>query len=727
MIDAGGTGIGQRGQVQVRIANPRRGGLWWRIPLAAMGWLLVAAPLCAALVALSVLRGYARDLPTEPDLVSWQAALPRTSAIAAADGTVLAELPFRAGEVEIGHRRWVSYDELPPVLIAALLAAEDVRFFHHRGVDVRAVARAAWTNYRAGRVVEGGSTITQQVARSLLPRQIGREQSLRRKVREGLVALRLERRHGKRRVLEVYANQIFLGAGAYGVAAAARVYFDRSLAELGPAEAALLAGLAQAPGRAGPRTDPASARGRRDLVLERMRRAGLLTEPEFQLARAKPIALRAPAQRYGRIAPWYTERARREVAGAMEEAYARGGLIIETAALPILAREAEERARQHAAGLASGEGVPQVGALLWDHETGYVEIDVGGRSWDESRFDRATQACRQPGSAFKPLVYAAALAAGVITPGTPLRDAPIAEYDERRDVHWKPRNSGRAFRGVALAQDALAWSLNAPAVDVMERTGSKRVVDMARRLGITTRLDQVRPLALGASCVIPLELARAYSAFARGGQASEPVFVVRVRRGDDVLLDRASPYDPWLDPARRLDRLAAVAGASHGAEAPLDRETAYLVAGMLRDVVLRGTGNAARALGHPAAGKTGTTNDNSDAWFVGFTARVLAAVWIGHDDPSHVLGAGRDGAHAALPLWMDLVALAEEARPVREVPGPPPPGLVRALVDRETGLLAEPGAPGAIELWFRPGTEPTARASDPPGVPADLSRTSREF
>jgi penicillin-binding protein 1A len=734
VTQGGGTAIGRsrgrhhrgRGAGRVRIANRRTGGGWWRIPLVGITWLLMAAPAAAGLIALVVLDDYARDLPAEPDLDAWQAVLPRTSAITAADGTLLAEIPFRADDVEVGHRRWIAYDDLPPVVVAALLAAEDERFFQHRGVDLEAVARAAWANFQAGRVVEGASTITQQVARALLPREIGREQSLRRKLREALMARRLERRYDKRRILEVYANQVFLGAGAYGVAAAARAYFDRPLGELGPAEAALVAGLAQAPGRASPYVQPAAARARRDHVLERMRQAGFLSEPDFQLAKAQPVQLQPPPLRYGHLAPWITERARREVAGAMADDYARGGLTIETAAVPVLAGEVEARARRHAASLRrAGEEPPQVAALLWDQDTHYVEAEVGGLRWDRSSFDRVGQACRQPGSAFKPILYAAALAAGAITPGTPLRDGPIAEYDERLDVHWKPRNHGRGFRGVALAQDALAASLNAPAVDVLDRVGGSRVIALARRLGVSSRLADVRPLALGASCVVPIELARAFSTFARGGRLAEPVFVVQVRRGAEVLIDRASPYDAWIDPARRLDRLAAL--VAEETEPVLDPETAFQVASMLRDVVLRGTGSAARDLGRPAAGKTGTTNDNSDAWFVGFTGRLLAAVWIGHDDPSHVLGPGRDGAHAALPLWIDLVRLSEAARAPRPLPGAPPPGMVRALVDRETGLLAEPGAGGAIELWFRRGSEPTARTGDAPGVPSDLSRASREF
>jgi penicillin-binding protein 1A len=715
----GGTALGGRAV----IANRRPGGLWWRIPCALAIWLLFAAPVVVACVALSILRDYAADLPEIPDLDRWRADLPQSTVITAADGTVLAEIPFQQGP-EIGHRMWVGAADLPPLLIRALLAAEDVRFYQHRGVDLQAVARAAWTNYRAGRVVEGASTITQQVARALLPEEIGREETLRRKVREALVARRIERHYPKERILEVYVNQVFLGAGAYGVRAAARAYFDRSLDQLDAAQAALIAGLAQAPGRADPFVDPAAARRRRDEVLERMAVAGFLAPDQARAARAEPLELHPPPLRYGRVAPWYTERVRRDLEEGAPDLYARGGLAVETAAQPVLAAEAEERARRHVDKL--GRPAPQVGAVLWDHATGYVDATIGGVAWEESRYDRATQACRQPGSAFKPIVYTAALASDLITPGTPLRDGPIAEYDEALDVHWKPKNTGRQFRGVALAQDALASSLNAPAVDVFDRVGGARVIAMARRLGITTELDDVRPLVLGSSCVVPVELAAAFATFARGGRRAEPIFAVRVRRGDQVLVDRASPWDPAIDPARRLDRLAAVVGGA-GEEAALDPETAFLISSMLSDVVARGTGTGARAIGRPAAGKTGTTNDNSDAWFVGYTGRLVAAVWIGHDDPSRLLGAGRDGAHAALPLWSELVRIAEGKRAARAVPGDPPAGLVRARVDRETGLLAQPGAGGAIDLWFRRGTEPHGVAGGAADVPVDLSRASREF
>ncbi|HVV84861.1 MAG TPA: transglycosylase domain-containing protein [Kofleriaceae bacterium] len=749
---------------RVRIANRRRGG-WWYGPLLLVAWLVTAAPLVAGALAIATLRRWSRDLPPVPDLAAWTAGAPRTSRIVAADGTVLAELPFTDGAAT-GHREPIELARVPRHVIDAVLAAEDVRFWSHHGVDERAILRAALANYHAGRVVSGASTITQQLARNLLPVAIGDERSLRRKVREALLARRLEQVATKAEILTAYLDLVFLGDHAYGLAAGADAYFGKDVGALTLPEGALLAGLIQAPGRLEPRRDPAAARARRDEVLDRMLRAGLIDERAHAAAVAAPLGLAHRAPLYGTRAPWYTEDVRRQLADAWAAPLARGGLTVETAALPALARIADDEVvragdrlrgcdpagshpgrsiptredagrdleRSGAARCARGSGgePPEAAAVVWDHRTGYVEAMTGGRRWTDSQFDRLTQACRQPGSAWKPVLYAAALLDGAITAGTPLRDAPIAEYDDATGVHWRPR-SGSHFRGVALAADALASSLNAPAIDVLDRVGARKVIDLARRLGITTPITDLEPMALGASCVKPLELARAYAILARRGWDVVPRTIVRIRRGDDVLVDDAAPEDPWIDPGRRLDRLAAVAGLDPAARlgAPggqlVDPQQAFILDDLMTGVIRRGTATAARALGRPAAGKTGTTNDSTDAWFVGFTDRVTAAVWVGHDQPSHTLPAGSDGAHAALPTWMQLVRGAEGSRPPVDVPGPPPPGLERVRIDRETGLVSAPGAGGGLDLWFVVGTEPAERADQPPAADLDLARTARQF
>jgi len=714
------------GPVRVRVVNRRDGGWWWRLPVVATLWLAIALPIAAAGAVAVTLRRWARDLPDVPDLAAWQANAPQTSIVLAADGSHLAELPFRDGRV-IGHRTLAKLERLPPHLIRAVLAAEDVRFFSHRGVDYPAIARAAKINYEVGRVVEGASTITQQVARNLLPREIGSERSVRRKVREALLARAIERRWTKRDILETYLDFVFLGEGAYGMTAAARAYFDRDVGDVDLPQAALLAGLIQAPGRLDPFHHPAAARARRDEILARMARAHLIDAAAQARAAGAPLALARPHPSYGTRVPWYTEQVRRLVAGAVPAELARGGLTIDTAALPALGTELAGDAAAHAE---RWHGA-QVAALIWDHRTGYVEAVVGGRAWGPDRFNRALQSCRQPGSAWKPMVYGAALAAGAITPGTALRDAPIAEYDEATATHWKPR-SGNRFRGVVLAQDAFAASLNAPAIDVFDRVGAGPVIALARRLGISTALTELRPMALGASCVKPIELARAYAAIARRGWAIAPHFAIRIRRGDAAVFDATVPEDPWLDPGRRIDRMAATAGADPDARIGatggrrLDERVAFQLADMMSAVVARGTASAAAALGRPAAGKTGTTNDNTDAWFLGFTGRVLGAVWIGFDDPAHKLGPEGDGAHAALPLWMAAVRAAEAARPGTPVPGPAPAGMERLAIDRETGQLAAPGT-GGLALWFRSGTAPTEVAGQPGTSPTDFGRSSREF
>ena len=717
--------------LRVRIVNRRGGpddggGWWWRLPVLALIWLAIAAPILAAAAVAVTLRRWARDLPDVPDLAGWRAGAPQTSLVLAADGSHLAELPFRDGKV-VGHRTLTPLDRLPTALVAAVLAAEDVRFFAHRGVDYPAIARAAKINYQVGRVVEGASTITQQVARNLLPREIGTERSIRRKVREALLARAIERRWSKREILETYLDFVFLGEGAYGMTAAARAYFDRDVGALDLPQAALLAGLIQAPGRLDPFHHLEAARARRDEVLARMARARLIDPATLVRATAAPIALARPHPSYGTRVPWYTEQVRGLVAGALPAELARGGLTIETAALPSLGSDLQRAAVAQA----DRWGRAQVAALVWDHRTGYVEALVGGRAWGPDRFDRLRQSCRQPGSAWKPLVYGAALDAGAITPGTALRDAPIAEYDEVTGAHWKPR-SGNRFRGVVLAQDAFAASLNAPAIDVFDRIGARPVISLARRLGITTTISDLRPMALGASCVKPVELARAYATIARRGWAVAPHFAIRIRRGATTLFDATVPEDPWLDPARRYDQLAHTAGSDPdqrvGATGGrlLDERTAFQLTGMMAAVVARGTASAAASLGRPAAGKTGTTNDNTDAWFVGFTARVLAAVWLGFDDPAHKLGSEGDGAHAALPLWMRAVREAEGERPPRPVIGPPPAGMEQVAIDRETGLVAAPGS-GGLSVWFRAGTAPTEVSGQPGTSPTDFASSSHEF
>lgn len=713
------------------VANRRDSGWWWRLPLFALLSLLVIAPALAAGFVIATLRGWARDLPAAPDLAAWRAAAPQTSYLLAADGTRLAELPFSDG-VAVGHRTLVPLSALPAHLVAAVLAAEDVRYWHHRGVDFHAIARAALTNYRAGRVVEGASTITQQLARNLLPQEIGYQRSIKRKVREALLARAIARRWTREQVLETYLALVFLGRNAYGMAAGARAYFDRDVGALDLPQAALLAGLIQAPGRLDPVRRPDAARARRDEVLARMARAGAIDEATRARAAATPLALRLPTPRYGSQLPWYTEQVRALIAAALPDELARGGLVVDTAAAPALGAQLQSDAVAQADRWRGS----QVGALVWDHATGYVEALVGGRAWGRDRFDRVRLSCRQPGSAWKPIVYGAALEAGAITPGTALRDAPIAAYDEATDVHWKPR-SGSHFRGLVLAQDALAASLNAPSIEVLDRVGVASVLAFARSLGVTSSIASVRPMALGASCVRPIELARAYAMIARGGWPIAPRFAVRVSRGAQVLFDAAVPEDPNLDAARRFDRIAAVSGMDPGERVgaggggggggarPLDPRTAYQLADMLAAVVSRGTASRS-GLGRPAAGKTGTTNDNTDAWFIGFTGRVLAAVWLGFDDPAEKLGKEGDGAHAALPLWVRAVRGAEGARPPRAVPGTAPDGLERVSIDRDSGLRAAPGGPG-VGLWFRRGSAPTDVAGQPTTSPTDFGRSTREF
>ena len=712
---------------KITIANisAKPPGLWWRLILAVLVWIPLAAPAIGVLVGFTLLTRWSSDLPQVPDLAAWEKSAPQTTNIFVSDGTLAAEIPFTQG-AESGHRRLVSFSEIPAVLVQALVAAEDVRFFEHNGVDLRGIARAAVTNYKAGRVVEGASTLTQQVARNLLPKSIGRQKKLRRKGREAILATRIEANFPKERILEVYANHTFFGAGSHGVKAAAERYFGKELSKLTVAEAAMIAGLAQAPSRANPVTNMPAATKRRNSVIERMLKAGFLTDAEANQASVEPVLLVNTSRRYGSLAPWHTEQARRQVQARWPREYARGGLTIETTAAAVASIETALAARETVDKLFSGdEEIPEIGSIAIDHVTRYVETSLGGWDWRKSKFDRSTQACRQPGSAFKPIVYAAAIENKKITAGTPLRDAPIAEWDSELGVHWKPTNGGRLFRGVALAQQALASSLNAPAVDVLDRVGTRAVVEMARNLGVTTPLAEVRPLALGSSCVYPLELTSAIATFPRGGEVMKPLFIKRVSHGENVLLDVSSPYDATLTGSRRLDRITAVASVEK--EPAIKPTTAFILSSMLRDVARTGTARDSRKLRREVAGKTGTTNNNTDAWFVGYDSRVIASVWLGHDNPEKPLGKGKDGSHAALPVWMAMLRKVQDGRESESLLQNRPADIVQLRIDQETGFRAEPGAGGAADVFFERGTAPTQSVTHSVGLPVDLDRESHNF
>ncbi len=588
------------------------------------------------------------------------------------------------GEFFDERRRLVSLGRVPRHVVQAFLASEDVGFFEHRGLDLASIARAAWVNLRAGgRIVQGGSTITQQLAKTLF---LSPERTVARKLQDMLLALRIERRFSKQEILEFYLNQIYFGSGAYGVAQAAESYFSKDVSALSLSEAALLAGLPKAPSALSPRGDPEAAENRRRYVLEQMHELGHIDAASLRAAlEERPeLAAQDPPEAYD-LAAYFVEEVRQALFAALgAEAVLRGGLRVETTLDLELQREAVRAVRDGLEALARRRGAsaarpPDVeGALVaLDVATGGVLALVGGYDFSRSRFDRATQALRQPGSAFKTFVYGAALEAG-FTPDSTVFDYRVEYPDPQRGGPWRPRNYDGRERGPVPISEAFARSLNNATVRLLDDVGVKRVRDFARRAGIRSPLAGDLGLALGTSEVTLLEITSAYGTFATGGRPLRPRFVLRV-------LDRDG---------RVLREDLAVAGAGEDAPgiSPVD---AYLVTHLLREAVRAwyGTGHAAADLGHPLAGKTGSTNGNRDAWFIGFSPEVAAGVWVGHD-AMESLGPRESGARAALPIWNEFMQAVLAARPAREFPRPE--GVRFADVDPETGerresRLAYPG------------------------------------
>jgi len=593
------------------------------------------------------------------------------------------------------ERMIVPLAEAPRHLVNAVLAAEDARFYRHAGIDPLAVLRAAFTNVKSGRIVQGGSTITQQTVKNLY---LGQERTWWRKLREALMSVIVDARYSKERILDVYLNEVYLGqrgsVAICGVQAASRYFFGRNVSDLSLAEAATLAGLIRNPGGYNPFTHPDRAVERRGVVLDAMLDLGLADKKAVVRAKAEPLRVASGGAGYAR-APYVVDFVRAQLAELYSpKVLAENGLEIYTTIDTLVQARAEEALERGLARLEAA--VPLVRrqkarrrlqgcVVVTDPRSGAILALVGGRDYQDSQFNRATQARRQPGSCFKPFVYLAAFQAamagedGGLTPASILDDSPFELVSGGQT--WRPANYDGAFRGPLSARAALEESRNVPTARAAQSVGMKRVIATAKACGFTESFDPLPSLALGAQEVTPLELATAYGTLATLGLHVHPRILQDVEARDGRKLERRTPE------VREAVRPAA----------------AYLVEDVLRGVLTRGTAASAGALGFrgDAAGKTGTTDDTRDSWFVGFTPEILALVWVGYDDNAKT---GLTGAAGALPIWVDLMMHAQHRWAGSMFPEPP--GIVRVEVDPESGELATQGCPQRVEEVFAAGTEP---------------------
>ena len=758
-----------------------------------------------ALAGVGVYLYISTDLPHISSLTEYHP--PIITTVYSDDGRKIAEF--------FEERRIIkSLDEMPPALINAFIAAEDSRFYKHKGIDFYSIIRAFLKNLEAGTIVQGGSTITQQVTKSFL---LSPERSYTRKLKEAILAYRIDKAFNKKEILFLYLNQIYLGHGAYGVEAAAENYFGKSVKEMNLAECAILAGLPQAPSKYSPFKHPERAKQRQIYVLNRMVDEGYISNIQATEAINTAVEIKPRRNWYIEEIPYYTEQVRRYV----EEKYGRvvlytQGLKIYTAAniemqkiargeikkglyeldkrqgfrgpqkklapeeietfsrtiqselddhpleagqtvegviikvddknkavtvrignsLGQIALEDMKWARKpdlevayyetkvklpsealHAGDVIlvkvkekikdsdvwqlalEQEPVAQAALLCLEAETGFVKAMIGGRDFRDSQFNRAFQSRRQPGSAFKPIIYAAALdkefeeTDKIYTPASVIIDSPIVWEDEERDFTWKPRNYKERFFGPTLLRDALAKSRNVVTIKILQDIGIDYAIAYAQKLGISSDLSKDLSIALGSSGVSLLELTKAYSVFANHGYMVEPVFITKIVDREGNVLEEMAP-----------ERIKVI-----------EKTTAYLMTHLLEGVVKHGTGWRVKALNRPVAGKTGTTNNLFDAWFMGYTPQYITGTWVGFDDEAP-LGKSETGSRAASPIWLGFMKRVLEDKPPKifEVPE----GIVFTKIDAETGLLPVPESKETVFVSFKEGTEPT-EYSKRPGEIAD--------
>ncbi|HEU0264273.1 MAG TPA: PBP1A family penicillin-binding protein [Geobacterales bacterium] len=697
------------------------------------------------------------------------------------------------GEFYLERRTVVPVEKIPAKLIQAFVAAEDANFYQHKGLDYLGIVRAALKNVIHFSRREGASTITQQVARSML---LTREKTFTRKVREAILATRMEKRLTKDEILYIYLNQIYLGAGAYGVQVASESYFGKSVDQLNLAEMALLAGLPKSPNNYNPIKHLERARERQNYVLNRMVEVGFISPAEAEHARQTPIEIRSLKKVNSEQSAYFLEHLRIQLEAKYgEDLLYKGGMKIWTTMNAEMQRAAfdsivsglkEVDKRQGFRGplrylaekdvddfsrkvedgidtltLTPGEtymgivvgmntakgdltvrvgdrsgtlsrknrdwagkltlvnayGPPEkdkslglgavievtvqgadtnkVGAIFQldqepetqaalialDPLTGAIKAMVGGYNFRKSQFNRAVQARRNAGSAFKPLIYAAAIDKGM-TPATIIDDSQ-EDYESGDEQAWRPKNYDNIYRGPVTMREALTNSINVVSVKILSQIGVAYAIEYAQKLGITSPLNANLTLALGSSSVTPLELTTAYATFANGGNRITPYSVTKVADGSGKILEETPPPPPVP---------------------VISPETAYVMTNLMESVVSSGTGQRAKSLGRPVAGKTGTTNDIKDAWFIAYVPQLLAGVWVGYDQ-ERSLGAGGSGGQAAAPIWTSFMQRSLATMPVQEFI--PPDKVVFAAINPRSGLLAKDGTPGAVRECFIAGTQPT--------------------
>ncbi|WP_353686643.1 PBP1A family penicillin-binding protein [Thermodesulfovibrio sp. 3462-1] len=556
------------------------------------------------------------DLPDVKALESYRPM--EASIVYSSDGQVLTEFFYE-------RRKFVPHYEIPDLIKKAFVAAEDVRFYKHPGVDIIGILRALYRDIKAGGIVEGGSTITQQLAKMLFLKP---ERSITRKLKEAILSIQIERKYTKDEILGLYLNQAYFGNRAYGIAAASETYFGKSFKELKISEIALLASLPKAPSAFNPFKRPEIALKRRNIVLQKMLEEGFITKEQYAEAVKEPIAEHPHYRRFE--APYFVETLRQELEAKYGERLYKDGLRIYSTIDYNLQKKAEE-AVQKGLNEIHKRVKPKVQAALIaiDLKRGYVRAMVGGNDFWESQYNRVF-ALRQPGSAFKPFVYAVALTEGW-SPDDTILDAPVSFPGAVQGKSWSPKNYNNEYHGEVPLRKAIALSLNSATVRLASQIGIKKVVEFAQECGLTTKIHPYLSTALGGSDVKPIELTAAYSVFATGKKI-KPIFYEKITDHNGITIEENKPEIKTVLPEEIVEQI---------------RE-------LLREVVLSGTAQKAKEIGREVYGKTGTTNDFSDAWFVGFDDNLLVGVWVGRDNHKPI-GPKEAGARAALPIWIDFM------------------------------------------------------------------------